>query len=517
MKLVNRSHVLIVVGLILVATGIWAARVVLIQASAEALKPAMVTHSGNIIDPRTGDEGVDPAVDFDEGKDESTFAVMYHGEGADSQVLFYDFDDPQEAADDFVVNVIYSFDQVEGDDGFSIEYSSLGNTSCSDASSRTWLPLAEVHEKTGRTHVHADMSDTSADQVCVRFDQLVNEDADHPGFEFQDSNRLNIFDIWLEVPVADIEMNVETDALKFAEGEQFVYHVDASNVGSGKAEEVQASFPLPDHVAYERSASGRGWYDPISGGWDIGTLGPGETASLDVIVQLIDGHPGDHLQANASVRYLDVTQEEQKSHANSARVVIADAPTGIAIQDRVADALAQSNPNQAADQDSDQGAQDETGADTTSANEASAGGGEEAVTEGVPEEPVAVSEPETCDVACEKTGFYLYIVNPDGTTRDTLSDFARVTAFEDRFFRVSFEDKGSDFDYNDIAFELDLRDCRNVRVTMTDLNAGWHHQVAAKVYYDDELHKNLLLWGDSHQGFGQTLTLDLSEHVNVCQ
>lgn len=133
----------------------------------------------------------------------------------------------------------------------------------------------------------------------------------------------------------------------------------------------------------------------------------------------------------------------------------------------------------------------------------------EPITEGT-----IITIPEEMCFDCDRTTFYLYLVNPDGSLRDTKSQYARVEKLDDRLFNVWFEDKGEDFDYNDIGFELDLRDCHHVKVTMHTLNAGWHHQVKANIYFDGVLQQAVTLWNDSHEGVGETVEYDLESYVD---
>ncbi|MFH1711817.1 MAG: hypothetical protein ABH846_01100, partial [Patescibacteria group bacterium] len=59
---------------------------------------------------------------------------------------------------------------------------------------------------------------------------------------------------------------------------------------------------------------------------------------------------------------------------------------------------------------------------------------------------------EECVVSCEDVDYELYIVNPDGSERSMNSNYAKILNLGTRYDKISFEDKGSDFDYNDLVF-----------------------------------------------------------------
>lgn len=452
------------------------------SADAEVLKPGSYSHNGNLIDPVTGNTDGDAALDFDTGDDESTFATAYHNDdGTSSEILFYNFTNPPGGETSFRLGINYSFLKNKGDDGFSIEYSTAGSTSCSDVSSRTWIPLMEATQETGKFSITEIVHlQNNPDQVCIKIDQVVNNDLDTAGYKFRDSNGLKIYDIWMEVAEADLEVNASTNPIPYQVGDLVRYHLETVNVGAGDASDVEVQFRLPDSLAYYSSEPSAGIYDPTLGVWVIGNMEGEDSATIEITAQIIERPFLDHIQVTAGLGYYDVAKSADESHATSVRIEVS-----------------------------------ENSEDFTILGEAPL-----SVTE--PEQPEEILEQfestqqanEGCDFDCERASFFLYIVNPDGTTRDTVSDFARVTTLEERLFHVSFEDKGADFDYDDIAFDLDLRDCRSVQVTMTDMNAGWHHQVRANIFYDGILQQGVVLWPDSHEGVGETLTFDLNEFVS---
>lgn len=480
MKLAKHSHIFIILAFVAIAGGIWGARWILSNADAEVLKPASYSHNDNLIDPTTGNVDGAGTIDFDTGGDRSTFSTVYLNDedDGDSQVLFYNFGTPASGDSSFRLGVIYSFVKSKGDDGFSIEYSTSGNTACSDVNSRTWLPLVTATEETGKFEVTAQLENTMASQVCVKVDRVVNNDLDAAGYKFRDSNGLKLYDIWMEVAEADIAINVSADPGPHDVGKLVRYRLEAVNNGAGDAGEVEVQFRLPKELSYYQSNPSVGTYDPIVGMWDIGSLEAGAAATLEVTVQVVEKPVRANIVTNAAVIYQDLAKGVERSNARSVRIEIGDSAEDFNVLDPYVEREATAQP--------------------------------EEILNDIQTQQV----PGTCELSCDRSSFFLYIVNPDGTTRDTLSDFAKVTKFDDRYFHVAFEDKGSDFDFNDIAFDLDLRDCRATQVTMTDMNAGWHHQVRANIFYDGILQQGIVLWPDSHEGVGQTLTFDLNDYVS---
>ncbi len=69
-------------------------------------------------------------------------------------------------------------------------------------------------------------------------------------------------------------------------GEQFTYHVSATNNGPDDATGVLVVDSLPGEVAYVGHSAQPGGYDLATGQWMLGDLPAGETATLDIVVQL---------------------------------------------------------------------------------------------------------------------------------------------------------------------------------------------------------------------------------------
>lgn len=123
-----------------------------------------------------------------------------------------------------------------------------------------------------------------------------------------------------------------------------------------------------------------------------------------------------------------------------------------------------------------------------------------------------------CIQMCEtdKTEYYLSIVNPDGTRRETRPPYSEVDRKAYRDFTIRFEDSGSDFDYNDVVMDLNVTDCSNMRATGVSIDAAWHHGVYGTLYYNGKRISDTQLTADSHTFMGQTVTIDANDAFVMC-
>jgi len=121
--------------------------------------------------------------------------------------------------------------------------------------------------------------------------------------------------------------------------------------------------------------------------------------------------------------------------------------------------------------------------------------------------PAAPLPPAVADFS--GASFDLYIVNPDGTERH-MSDpaYARVESAGPNVTIVRFEDKGSDFDFDDVVVLVDHTDWNNVIVTVLSVDAGWLHNIRLAIFNDDKPVYDLLIWPDSHIGIGTFAVVD---------
>jgi hypothetical protein len=97
----------------------------------------------------------------------------------------------------------------------------------------------------------------------------------------------------------------------------------------------------------------------------------------------------------------------------------------------------------------------------------------------------------------------IYFDNSPYVKVKNLSRFQQIVYFEDKI----------DFDYNDSVFKLDWQNCQtNLSLTMLDHDALWHHQVWVKIYYDNKLISDALLWPDDSM-----VPLNSAQNFDMCQ
>ena len=121
-----------------------------------------------------------------------------------------------------------------------------------------------------------------------------------------------------------------------------------------------------------------------------------------------------------------------------------------------------------------------------------------------------------CDVACGDIGYDLYIVNPDGSERHLNTKYTELATMTDGRQQVRFEDKGVDFDYNDVTVVMDTRDCKAVTFELVGVNAAWHHQVLVAVSLKGALAFTRQLWADDHAVTNDVVTVDAKDEPAMC-
>jgi len=129
-------------------------------------------------------------------------------------------------------------------------------------------------------------------------------------------------------------------------------------------------------------------------------------------------------------------------------------------------------------------------------------------------EPLVIT---TCQIDCSLVTYEVYIINPDGTKRFMNTEYAQADPQGDGVTLYRFEDKGDDFDYNDVLVQVDHSDCEHLKFAILKTNAGWHHEVRARIFYEGSFRRDVLIAGDSHAAYGQTITLNLTDDPSLCE
>jgi len=127
-----------------------------------------------------------------------------------------------------------------------------------------------------------------------------------------------------------------------------------------------------------------------------------------------------------------------------------------------------------------------------------------------------ICQPIDCSVNCGDLSYDLYIINPDGSERHMNTEWVRVTDLAPGLQIISFEDKGEDWDYNDVEFRLDTRNCRSIAVTLISHNASWNHQVRLMIALRGVPKFDKLVWHDSHVDIGDSVYLNIEGETVIC-
>jgi len=124
---------------------------------------------------------------------------------------------------------------------------------------------------------------------------------------------------------------------------------------------------------------------------------------------------------------------------------------------------------------------------------------------------------EFCNLDCGLVGFDLFIRNPDGTERHMGSRYVKVEEIENNLYSVGFEDKGEDFDYNDIIIEVDKRNCPQISYKPIYFEANWQHEIWVRLLYEGIAKQDILLWPNSHRSIDGAKTINVNAFPNMCK
>ncbi len=125
-----------------------------------------------------------------------------------------------------------------------------------------------------------------------------------------------------------------------------------------------------------------------------------------------------------------------------------------------------------------------------------------------PPAPVVTPPGPQCVPQCSSVSYDLYIVDPDGTERHSGTSWTHDRAIDASTVEHAFEDKGNDFDYNDVIVDVNKADCHTLSAKVVSIDAGWHHQIWFALYYDGVKKRTVMISPDSHQAAGSSLVID---------
>ena len=132
--------------------------------------------------------------------------------------------------------------------------------------------------------------------------------------------------------VADLNLGKTVNDSTPAEGGAVTYTVTVSNAGPGVATVVQVMDQLPAGVTLLTATPGQGTYDSLAGGWYVGSLTAGGSASL-VLQALVDaGTGGTTITNTASVEFLSQIDPNPLNDSASVSIVPVGTPSIVVVK-----------------------------------------------------------------------------------------------------------------------------------------------------------------------------------------
>lgn len=125
----------------------------------------------------------------------------------------------------------------------------------------------------------------------------------------------------------------------------------------------------------------------------------------------------------------------------------------------------------------------------------------------------AVIEP-VCEQNCEDLAYEFFLITPLGDEYSTSGDHVQIyrSGATERYY---FEDK-DDFDFNDIVMEALIDRCGVWTMRLLQVNAGWHHQIGVRVFYQGDVIAEEIIAEDSHEAIGRLFSFDSANYYPVC-
>ena len=100
---------------------------------------------------------------------------------------------------------------------------------------------------------------------------------------------------------ADLALSKTVDHTTPLEGETVVYTITVQNLGPNAAGGIIVNEPLASGLDYLSHTQTQGSYSPVTGIWDIGALGVGQSAALTITVEVLDDTGGTTITNTASI------------------------------------------------------------------------------------------------------------------------------------------------------------------------------------------------------------------------
>jgi len=128
----------------------------------------------------------------------------------------------------------------------------------------------------------------------------------------------------------DLELSIEADVDEYIQYENMTYTLTLENNGSESASNITVNFPLPDETSYTSYSSSSGDYIAWDGDWEVGNLGAGQTAVLQLVAFTLTHEVS--IYAFAQVIEMDGEDVDSNPDNNNSSIPVEDDEAGISLE-----------------------------------------------------------------------------------------------------------------------------------------------------------------------------------------
>jgi uncharacterized repeat protein (TIGR01451 family)/CSLREA domain-containing protein len=151
--------------------------------------------------------------------------------------------------------------------------------------------------------------------------QVVENTASVSNSDYADPNPANnSANVTLAIGGTDLSIAQSADHSTVDEGDTLVYTITATNIGPNSTDNVTVNDLLPTGLSYVSSTASAGSYNPVSGVWDVGSLGVSGTATLQLTATVNAGTGNTTLTNNANI--VSASSNDLNAANNQAQVAI---------------------------------------------------------------------------------------------------------------------------------------------------------------------------------------------------
>jgi uncharacterized repeat protein (TIGR01451 family) len=127
----------------------------------------------------------------------------------------------------------------------------------------------------------------------------------------------------------DLGVTLSMDTANPREDQTVNFTAQVANLGQAAATGVQVTDLLPSGVTFVSASTAAGSYDPATGSWDVGSLLPGGSATLQLTVTVNNGTVGQTITDAASISQADQSDPQLQNNLASAMIAVQPTMTGI--------------------------------------------------------------------------------------------------------------------------------------------------------------------------------------------